>query len=83
MTNDGSQGCAAIIVPQKKSSGYLLEIVLQNNDVLHYKTVQDIIFDTGKVYTFNVKVIESNISVSTTVADWDTTPVDVEQYLEL
>ncbi len=83
MTNDGSQGCAAIIVPQKKSSGYLLEIVLQNNDVLHYKTVQDIIFDTGKVYTFNVKVIESNISVSTTVADWDTTPVDVEQHLEL
>ena len=83
MTNDGSQGCAAIIVPQKKSSGYLLEIVLQNNDVLHYKTVQDIIFESGKVYTFNVTVIESNISVSSTVADWDKTAADVEQPLQL
>ena len=63
--------------------GYLLEIVLANNDVLHYKTVQDIIFDTGKVYTFNVKVIESNISVSTTVSEWDTTPDDVEERLKL
>ena len=82
MTNDGSQGCAAIIVPQKKSSGYLLEIVLQNNDVLHYKTVQDIIFEPGKVYTFNVTVIESNISVSTTVTPWEATD-DVEQELKL
>ena len=83
MTNDGSQGCAAIIVPQTKPSGYLLEIVLQNNDVLHYKTVQDIIFESGKVYTFNVTVIESNISVSTTVTDWDKTAADVEQPLKL
>ncbi|MBO5591588.1 MAG: fimbrillin family protein [Prevotella sp.] len=83
MTNDGAEPSAAIIVPQVKPSGYLLEIVLANNDVLHYKTVQDIIFDTGKVYTFNVKVIESNISVSTTVSEWDTTPEDVEERLKL
>ena len=82
MTNNGAQGCAAIIVPQKKNSGFLLEIVLQNNDVLHYKTVQDIIFESGKVYTFNVTVIESNISVNTTVAPWDTT-TDVQEDLKL
>lgn len=82
MTNNGAQGCAAIIVPQTKGSGYLLEIILQNNDVLHYKTVQDIIFESGKVYTFNVKVIESNISVETTVAAWETT-TDVEERLKL
>ena len=82
MTNNGAQGCAAIIVPQTKHSGYLLEIVLQNNDVLHYKTVQDIIFESGKVYTFNVTVIESNISVETTVTPWDTT-TDVEERLKL
>ena len=82
MTNNGAQGCAAIIVPQKKNSGFLLEIVLQNNDVLHYKTVQDIIFESGKVYTFNVTVIESNISVETTITPWDTT-TDVEEDLML
>ena len=82
MTNDGSQGCAAIIVPQTKSSGYLLEIVLQNNDILHYKTVQDIIFEPGKVYTFNVTVIESNISVVASVAPWETT-TDVQEDLKL
>ena len=70
MTSDGSQASAAIIVPQTKSSGYLLEIVLQNNDVLYYQTVQDIIFEPGKVYTFNVTVIESNITVGTTVEPW-------------
>lgn len=83
MTTDGSDPCAAIIVPQVKPSGYLLEIELANHDVLHYKTVQDIIFDSGKVYTFNVKVIESNISVSTTVTDWDKTPADTEERLKL
>ena len=82
MTNNGAQGCAAIIVPQKKNSGFLLEIILQNNDVLHYKTVQDIIFESGKVYTFNVTVIESNISVNTTVTPWETT-TDVEEKLKL
>ena len=82
MTNNGAQGCAAIIVPQSKPSGYLLEIVLQNNDVLHYKTVQDIVFEPGKVYTFNVTVIESNISVETTVTPWETT-TDVEERLKL
>ncbi len=82
MTNNGAQGCAAIIVPQKKNSGFLLEIVLQNNDVLHYKTVQDIIFESGKVYTFNVTVIESNISVETTITPWDTT-TDVQEDLKL
>lgn len=72
MTTNGSDPSAAIIVPQVKSSGILLEISLQNNDVLHYKTVQDITFQSGKVYTFNVKVIESNLTVTTTVAPWDT-----------
>ncbi len=82
MTNDGAQGCAAIIVPQKKASGYLLEIVLRNNDVLHYKTVQETTFESGKVYTFNVTVIESNISVNTTVTTWETT-TDVDDSLKL
>ena len=82
MTTNGAQGCAAIIVPQEKNSGFLLEIVLQNNDVLHYKTVQDIIFESGKVYTFNVTVIESNISVETAVTPWGTT-TDVEDELKL
>ncbi len=82
MTNNGAQGCAAIIVPQKKLSGYLLEIILQNNDVLHYKTVQDIVFESGKVYTFNVTVIESDITVSTTVTPWTATE-DVDEHLDL
>ncbi|MCR5512764.1 MAG: fimbrillin family protein [Prevotella sp.] len=82
MTTNGAQGCAAIIVPQTKPSGFLLEICLQNNDVLHYKTVQDVIFESGKVYTFNVKVIESNISVETVVTPWEAT-TDVEEDLML
>ena len=82
MTNNGAQGCAAIIVPQSKPSGFLLEIGLQNNDVLHYKTVQNIVFEPGKVYTFNVKVIESDISVSTTVTPWEATE-DVDEHLNL
>ena len=82
MTTNGAQGCAAIIVPQSKPSGFLLEIGLQNNDVLHYRTVQNIVFEPGKVYTFNVKVIESDISVSTSVTPWTATE-DVEEHLEL
>ena len=82
MTTNGAQGCAAIIVPQSKPSGFLLEIGLQNNDVLHYKTVQNIVFESGKVYTFNVKVIESDISVSTTVTPWDAAE-DVDEHLNL
>ena len=82
MTTNGAQGCAAIIVPQSKPSGFLLEIGLQNNDVLHYKTVQNIVFEPGKVYTFNVKVIESDISVSTTVTPWEATE-DVDEHLNL
>ena len=83
MTADGAVPSACIIVPQVVPSGYLLEILLENNDVLHYKTVQDMIFESGKKYTFNVTVIESNISVSTTVSDWDKTPADVEERLKL
>ncbi len=83
MTTDGSEGCAAIIVPQEKASGYLLEIVLQNNDVLHYKTVQSFTFESGKVYTFNITVIESNINVNTTVDSWDDTTTDVQEDLKL
>jgi hypothetical protein len=82
MTMDGADPSAAIIVPQVKESGFLLEIILANNDVLYYKTVQDIPFEGGKVYTFNVKVIESNISVATTVSDWTTTD-DTEERLKL
>jgi hypothetical protein len=82
MTTNGAEGCAAIIVPQSKPSGFLLEIGLRNNDVLHYKTVQNIVFEPGKVYTFNVKVIESDISVSTTVTPWATTE-DVDEHLNL
>ena len=82
MTTNGAQGCAAIIVPQSKPSGFLLEIGLQNNDVLHYKTVQNIVFEPGKVYTFNVKVIESDISVSTSVTPWTATE-DVDEHLNL
>ena len=79
-------------MPQVVPSGYLLEIVLANNDILHYKTVQDMIFESGKVYTFNVDVIESDITVRTEVTPWDTdsdgdgttdTNDDVEERLKL
>lgn len=71
ITDNGYINSACIIVPQTVPSGYLLEIALANNDVLHYKTVQDMTFESGKVYTFNVDVVESNITVSTTVSPWD------------
>jgi len=83
MTSDGGVPSACIIVPQSVPRGYLMEILLQNNDVLYYRTVQDMVFESGKKYTFNVKVIESNISVKTSVSDWNTEPEDVEQPLQL
>ena len=71
ISTNGKVGCAAIIVPQSVESGYLIEIVLANNDILNYRTAQTMTFESGKKYTFNIKVIESDITVSTSVSDWD------------
>lgn len=84
MSKDGSVPCAAIVVPQSVPSGYLLQIVLANNDILNYRTVQSTVYESGKVYTYNVKVIESDITVSTTVSDWDyDADTDTEEYARM
>ena len=70
IANDGSVPSAAIIPPQQLSSGYFIEIALANNDVLYYSTAQTLTFESGKVYTFNINVVESNITVGTTVEPW-------------
>lgn len=82
ISDDGSIPCAAIIPPQQVPSGYFIEIALANNDILYYHTAQSTLFESGKVYTFNIKVIESNISVTTTITDWDKDTDDVEQRLK-
>ena len=76
IANDGSVPSAAIIPPQQLPSGYFIAIALANNDILYYGTAQSMNFESGKVYTFNIKVIESNITVSTTVTPWE-----VESYI--
>lgn len=70
IANDGSVPSAAIIPPQQLSSGYFIEIALANNDVLYYSTAQTLTFESGKVYTFNIHVVESSITVGTTVEPW-------------
>lgn len=84
ISNNGKVGCAAIIVPQTVESGYLIEIVLANNDILNYRTAQTTTFESGKKYTYNIKVIESDIAVSTSVSDWEYDPdTDVSERVKL
>ena len=73
MSNNGSEPCAAIIVPQSFSNGYLIEIRLANNDILNWRSTQTIPFEGGKVYTYNIEVTESNIKVTSIVEPWITT----------
>lgn len=70
--------CAAIVVPQTFPGGYLLEIRLANNDILNYRSVQTIPFESGKKYTYNITVTESNIRVeSGTIEPWiETTDIE-------
>ena len=70
IANDGSVPSAAIIPPQQLSSGYFIEVALANNVVLYYSTAQTLTFESGKVYTFNIHVVESSITVGTTVEPW-------------
>jgi len=84
ISRDGSVPCAAVVVPQSVPSGYLLQIVLANNDILNYRTTQSTVYESGKVYTYNVKVIESDITVSTTVSDWDyDADTDTQEYARM
>ena len=62
--------CAAVIVPQTFQGGYLIEIRLANNDILNYRTMQTIPFESGKKYIYNINVRESGITVSSTVKPW-------------
>ena len=71
--NEATVECAGIIVPQNFPGGYLIEIRLANNDILNYRSVQSIPFESGKKYTYNVTVTESNITVSSVVQPWLTT----------
>ena len=82
MTNDGSMSSAAIIVPQDVPSGVLIEVLLKNNDVVNYETTQSTIFESGKKYTFNIKVVESELQVSSKVEPWIETE-DLPQTIKL
>ncbi|MBQ8712709.1 MAG: fimbrillin family protein [Prevotella sp.] len=70
MSTDGSVTSAAIIVPQSVPKGVLIEVLLANNDIVNYETVQDVPFESGKVYTYNITVVESKLQVKTEVKDW-------------
>lgn len=74
MSNNAIENCAAIIVPQTFGNGYLLEIRLANNDILNWRSTQTIPFESGRVYTYNIEVTESNIKVTSTIEPWLATP---------
>lgn len=77
MSMNGIEPCAAIIVPQSFNNGYLIEIRLANNDILNWRSTQTIPFESGKVYTYNIEVTESNIKVTSTVEPWiETTDIE-------
>ena len=82
MSNDGSVGSAAIIVPQTVPSGVLIEVKLANNDIVNYKLTQTMTFESGKKYTYNIKVIEETLQVDYSVEDWIET-TDLVQNIDL
>ena len=82
MSNDGSEPSAAIIVPQEVPSGVLIEVRLANNDIVNYKTPQTMFFESGKKYTYNIKVVEETLVVNYSVEPWVET-TDLEQNIKL
>ena len=62
--------CAAVVAPQNHPSGYLIEIRLANNDILNYRTTQNVQFESGKKYTYTINVKESGITVDSSVEPW-------------
>jgi len=71
--------CSGVVVPMTLSStggDKLFEITLKNGSVYAYKTpttspIYD--FDAGKVYTYDITVKASGLTVTTSVKDW--TPI--------
>ena len=82
MTTEGSVASAAIIVPQSVPAGVLIEVQLANNDIVNYETVQNTVFESGKVYTYNITVIESRLQVTSEVKPWIDTD-DLPQTIKL
>lgn len=82
MSNDGSVSSAAIIVPQEVPSGVLIEVKLANNDIVNYKMPQNMIFESGKKYTYNIKVVEETLMVNYEIEPWIETD-DFEQNIKL
>jgi hypothetical protein len=82
MSNDGSVSSAAIIVPQEVPSGVLIEVKLANNDIVNYKMPQNMIFESGKKYTYNIKVVEETLMVNYDIEPWIETD-DFEQNIKL
>lgn len=66
--------CAAVILPQKvnsASSTYkLIEIELDANTKYAYTISTEQAFDPLKVYTYNIKVKASALTVTTTIENW-------------
>lgn len=84
MSTDGSMSSAAIIVPQEVPSGVLIEVLLKNNDIVNYKTTQTMIFESGKKYTFNIKVVEEKLVATCSVEPWDSyNDTDLDQTIKL
>lgn len=79
MSKDGSEDCAAIIVPQEIPSGVFIEVRLSNNDIVNYKTIQTTPFEGGKKYTYNITVKEATMTAATTIEDWE---LDTEEDVE-
>ena len=73
ISENGIEDCAAVIVPQVFPGGYLIEVRLANNDILNYRSVQTIPFESGKKYIYNIEVTESGIKVASKVEPWLTT----------
>ena len=82
MTTEGSVASAAIIVPHSVPAGVLIEVQLANNDIVNYETVQNTVFESGKVYTYNITVIESRLQVTSEVKPWIDTD-DLPQTIKL
>ena len=82
MSNDGSVASAAIIVPQEVPSGVFIEVKLANNDIVNYKMPQNMIFESGKKYTYNIKVVEETLMVNYDIEPWIETD-DFEQNIKL
>lgn len=72
--------CSAIILPQKVNGGAngntpssnvnLIEVYIDANTSYIFKTSSTHTYEAGKVYTYNINVNASGLTVTTTVGDW-------------